>query len=559
MKGENSMIGNISNKEGTHLQGFIELERISTKDNIKEVYKNTITNGGKQFLLSKSAAAMLNMSADIFGNAVCSNLIVKNGSSANSPISGRQARSDRDITFTFLNLPEEVLAGMGANTSFINIWNNDMTEADKVVGFANNNIITPAEGKEGIIDYCKGEYMVDPFTVCKRWKFSESQAVGQFNCIAMIPASVLKDNTGDGVKFSKCIDKVNTQYLNYVSMSTGFLIPGIPGYTANNEVLLDFVKDGISKWKYNIGTGEITQVADTDNFFIPTPIDNYTITDMQYIDNYLYVVEVLINNNNAKGPKVVVYDPSNNMAQVASFDCKGLTRYEYEIKASIFKVGNDIYVSALGNTSSLSNSGGAKLWKLNKGSGGYATGSSTGKTDFTSIGLTLPAGMELGITGLGAYGSNYVLYRSVKLYNNISDSKALITPNMTGYKMVGYVFTDLANPVSSMIDMIPGICPNEVLFSTGGTSGTIRVGFDKFNTFEDRYGDVYDLEQAKQIVMNSNSPTNTETVTTSTMAAGVYLTLDKWWTNIISFVKLNTPINKTTADIIYGSYGYKIV
>jgi hypothetical protein len=59
--------------------------------------------------------------------------------------------------------------------------------------------------------------------------------------------------------------------------------------------------------------------------------------------------------------------------------------------------------------------------------------------------------------------------------------------------------------------------------------------------------------------MNNSANTNEYDITLNTQTKGVYLTLDKWWTNVLSFVKLNTPITKTATDIIYVSYGYKIV
>ena len=363
----------VETNNGVHLQGFIEIEKVNKKDNSKVVYKNTITNGGKQFLLSKSAGAMLNMSADIFGQTVCSNLIAKVGNSGQYSQPARQARKDRDITNVLLNLDDNTLAGLGVSTSFVNIWNSDFTDKSKVVGYASSDLTPTADGKEGLLDYCKGDYMVDPFTICKRWKYDENTANGKINCIAMMPGSILDNPGGDGIKFSKCIDKINTQYDNYLNMSKGFLIPGIPGYTANNEILLNFNRDGNSRWKYNIGTGEITDVPDTDNFWVYDNSGAYTtyvMADMQYIDNFLYVLEILPFGSRYDTVQVKVFDPANGMSQVASFGCAYAANYEYKLKASIFKVGDDIYVSSVSFNTTETNIN--KLWKLTKGSGGYA-------------------------------------------------------------------------------------------------------------------------------------------------------------------------------------------
>ena len=170
----------------------------------------------------------------------------------------------------------------------------------------------------------------------------------------------------------------------------------------------------------------------------------------------------------------------------------------------------------------------------------------------------MPGGFNIANIGIGKYGDNYVLYTYVKLYDNIGTSKTIETAANTGCKCVGYVFTDITDPFNSIIDMIPGITPNEVLFDTNSVKGTLRIGFDKYNT-SSYNGDVYDIAQGRAIVMNNKSTTNKTTVTVNTLQEGLYLTLDKWWTNIFSFVKLNTPIEVTSEDLLFVSYGYKIV
>ena len=545
----------IEASEGTRLQGFIEIEKINTKDNIKTHYKNTITSGGKQLLLAKSAGLLMGMSADVYGNVASSNMISTIGTFSGNEVKHCMCgRKDRDITNVLLNLDDNILTGMGTNTSFVNIWNETFTSADKVIGYANNELNPTSNGKEGRIDHCLGEYMVDPYTIAKRWKYDEHTANGKFNCIAMMPGSVLQGPNGDGIKFSKCIDKVNTQYANYVGMSTSFLIPGIPGYTSNQEILLNFEKDGISRWKYNIGTGEMTSVPETENFFVPTLSDNL-LADMQYIDNYLYVITGEINRS-AGAFIVYVYNPANDMELVTQFNAQGGSR-ETIIKLCILKINGELYLSGVSNNDTDISPEVTKLYKLEMHSDGYATGVSSFERDFSSL-FVLPDGFSNNHVGLGMYGDNYVLYNYVKVYDNLGSNKAFMRGENYGYKCVGYVFTDITDPFNSIIDMIPGICPNEILFANASVKGTLRIGFDARNYAIDNIV-TYDLVQDGVIVMNNLNKEPTSTLTADTRRKSVYLTLDKWWTNIFSFVKLNTPIEKTDSDIIYVSYGYKIV
>lgn len=550
--------GNLGAYEGTHLQGFIEIEKINKKNHTREVYKNTITNGGKQFFLAKSAGLMLDIGATPYGNAFVTDQIAVLGGYGNSPISGRISSSDRDITNTLLNLDENVLTGLGVNTSFINTLDTDMNKNDKVVGYANNNIVATNDGKEGVLDYCKGEYMIDPFTVCKRWKYAEGIATGTINAIAMMPAGCAKSNNGDGVKFSRCIDKINTQYTNYKALSTGFLIPGIPGYTSNSEILLNFETDDCSRWKYNISTGEITQVPESDNFWVYKIYNNTNSMTMKYIDNYLYVLtfspDIMYSSIN-----VEVYDPANSMNRVANFSTSYLRSGESPIKADIFKVNNKVFISTCSINTNEYNTDQkyARLWELNKASGqNYYNSASSPKGNYDDIGLTVPSGLNVNQIGIGSYNGNYVMYVPVNTRDYI-DSSWSYNNAAKSYNMIGYVFTDLANPAGSIIDMIPGIKVNESLFSAGNTVGTIRIGYDAPSGSSASFNYVADTVGTKKYTTNnSNKSGYTDN---NYYNKGVFLTLDKWWTNAISFVKLNTPITKTEADIIYVSYGYKIV
>lgn len=550
--------GNLGAYEGTHLQGFIEIEKINKKNHTREVYKNTITNGGKQFFLAKSAGLMLDIGATPYGNAFVTDQIAVLGGYSNTPIPGRISSSDRDITNTLLNLDENVLTGLGVNTSFINTLDVDMKNNDKVVGYANNNIVATNDGKEGVLDYCKGEYMIDPFTVCKRWKYAEGIATGTINAIAMMPAGCVKSNNGDGVKFSRCIDKINTQYTNFKALSTGFLIPGIPGYTSNSEILLNFETDDCSRWKYNISTGEITQVPESDNFWVYTISNNTDSMTMKYIDNYLYVL-IFSPNQSYSYIYVEVYDPANSMNKVAEFSTSYLRSSECPIKADIFKVNDRVFISTCSINTQKYNKDQqySRLWELNKASGqNYYNSASSPKGNYDDIGLTVPSGLNVNQIGIGSYNGNYVMYVPVNTRDYI-DSSLIFNNYAKAYNMIGYVFTDLANPAGSIIDMIPGIKVNESLFSAGNTAGTIRIGYDASSSSSTSFNYVADTVGTKKYTNNnSNKSGYTDS---NYYNKGVFLTLDKWWTNAISFVKLNTPITKTEADIIYVSYGYKIV
>lgn len=549
----------VSSGNGIKIQGFINIELINKKDKIKRTYKNTITTAGKRFLLSKSAGRMLSIAADTFGMMMASNVINKEGFDS-SGYAYTNSNANRSLTNVLLNLGAAA-DSLTADSTFINVWDNNLAEASKLVGYANNNIVATQDGKEGTIDYCKGEYVIDANTVCERWKYPEGVASGTIDTIAMMPASMVKFNRGDGINIGKCIDRVNTQYTNFGSLSTGFMIPGVNGYTANDEILLNFNQDGISKWKFNLTTGEVTQVNDTDNFFVLpmnfSSVSNpyYYIMDALVIGNYLYTLSLQAMGSNGV-PKVIVHDLNNNMNIVANFACKYISNLDIFHNAKFLKIGNDLYVTAWATGTVTESNTPIKLWKLNN-NGTYFNSSGSYYKDFSSIGFEVPSGVNINYIGLGNYGNSYVMFVGSNYTEFMSSTN--IESYRHGYKSVGYVFTDLSNPLGTVTDVICGINPGSILFSAGSNKGMLRIGFDSLAKDPQYFGNCYDyIECNKKVANNSdNGNVNSKYITLSNR--GVIYTPDKSWTDVISFVKLNSPIVKGDDDIMYVSYGYKVV
>lgn len=549
----------VSSGNGIKIQGFINIELINKKDKIKRTYKNTITTAGKQFLLSKSAGRMLSIAADTFGMMMASNVINKE-SFDNTGYAYTNSNANRSLTNVLLNLGAAA-DSLTAGSTFINVWDNNLAEASKLVGYANNNIVATQDGKEGTIDYCKGEYVIDANTVCERWKYPEGVATGTIDTIAMMPASMVKFNRGDGINIGKCIDRVNTQYTNFGSFSTGFLMPGVNGYTANDEILLNFTQDGVSKWKFNLTTGEVTQVNDTDKFFVLpmnfSSVSNpyYYIMDALVIGNYLYTLS-LNQIGSGSQPRVIVHDLNNNMNIVTDFRCSLKSNNDIYHNAKFLKIGNDLYVTAWATGTVTESNTPGKLWKLNN-NGTYFNSSGSYSTDFSSIGFAVPSGVNINYIGLGNYGSSYVMF----VGSNYTDfmSSTNMGSNKHGYKSVGYVFTDLSNPLGTVTDVICGINPGSILFSAGSNKGMLRIGFDSLAYQPFYFGSCYDYTECNKKVTNNSDNGNRADNYITLYNRGVIYTPDKSWTDVISFVKLNSPIVKGDADIMYVSYGYKVV
>lgn len=567
---------NIKSGHGLKLEGFLNIDIINKKNNVHKVYKNTITNAGKQYFLDKCAGNMLRIAADTFGMTAGLSAISTIGSQTTYPFPGRTSRADSCLTNVLLNLGDEANSLTG-NTSFINVFDANMAEASKVVGYANSNITPTVDGKEGSIDYCKGEYVIDPYTVCERWKYPEGVASGTIDTIAMMPGACIKTKFGHGLCMFKCLDKINKQYTNFTRQSDGFLIPGVAGFTGNDEILLNFEQDGNSRWKFSLTTGEITAVPAGDNFFVVLAYDSsaansaYYLYDMYYDNGYLYVLRGSTAPNGASagrygsGLRVFVYNMTSGGVLVTNFSLEvpiSTVMDQYVCGAKFLKVSSSLYVTTWCYNIKTdgydpSSQSVAKLWKLSKTGAYFDNVEGEAQSDFSSIGFNLPSGLKIYDVGLGSYGTSYIMYMSCRLTNKADGLN-------TGALSFGIVFTSLSDPLGSATGALYGLGMYSVAFSAGSNRGILKIG--AFNdsspsdtTGTEYFNNFYDVSSALKMVENNTDPAQGSGEEVSCVGYGVWLSLDGWSSNVLSFVKLNTPIEKGDDDIMYVSYGYKVV
>lgn len=507
------------------LQGFLELELVRKDGVTKKVYKNTITNAGKQFLLDKCVGRMLQIGGDTFGRMIAFGALTAFYSSS-GPF--KYANADYELTNVLAYLQAEQNGLTGAST-YLGLFDSNYAEPSKLVGYANGSTVPVQNFKEGTIDTSLGQYVVDRYSICKRWKYPEGVASGTIDTVAMMPMPCIKSPFGSGFRVAKLIDDVNVQNTNYGNLSTSFLPPGIPGFTGNDEILLNFKKDGVSKWKYNLQTGEMKQVPDTDNFKtfydISSNLQYNSIEDYIIDGSYIYIMG---------GGTVYVADLAT-LTYITNFS----TAYSNGRYASKFVVVNgELYVSH--NYTSVSGTQ-YVLVKLNKGANYYNT-YGTRYTDYSSIGLTLPSGFITQKTSLGMYGENYCLYVVTK--DGPDDSVGVLGE-------VGFVFSGLGDMPGSFQQFLSIMPKLRCSFSAGSNKGIIFIGYGGYPTNGTNYADGYD---GRTYIKN-----NVGSVDFSETTYGIHISLDNWGSNVMSFVKLDQPIQKGDTDVLYVSYGYKVV
>jgi len=121
------------------------------------------------------------------------------------------------------------------------------------------------------------------------------------------------------------------------------------------------------------------------------------------------------------------------------------------------------------------------------------------------------------------------------------------------------VTSSLSDIHANIIEQIPclnmGSMQAIVPFSAGSNIGFLGIGCPKASENSADLQSTFQTDAYWYTKMNSPTTEYISNFRTS----GVFLTLDGWWTSLLSFAILSTPITKGDSDEMYVSYGYKAV
>lgn len=530
------------------IEGFIDIEIINKKDNTKRVYSqhNTLTKGGAQLFLARSAGSLLKSAGDSFGQIYC--IDSWDGRDGNV----RTSRIYNTITNVLLNMDTDKLSSMTSSSTFMDFYNDDFNDLSRVKGYANLNTLHPNDGLEGTVDYSKGEYVADGYVRAMRWYYDRGVASGTFNCIAMMSRSTAQVAypVNYGTLFGKIIDRVNRSYSTWSSNSTRFCPPGVPGVTDNDTILMNFTQDYISRWKYTISTGEVAEVPSSDPFWLPLHKDQ-TSSSVRLMDyfiegDYLYTLEVSgvnlpdspASSNNADC-RVYAYQISTRSDTPVTSFRKSLSNV-YLTCCHFLRYNGNVYVTYNSDeyyTSSTLTSRGYKLTKT----GDYYDGSTTISDMIVELGITKPAGIDYRKLSFGNYGNNYI----------VSIGRLLIETS------------DLDNIHANMVQVIPNLYMGStsimVPFSAGSNKGFLSIGCPYGYAFSSSNQSALFTTDMTWFTYPSYPTQPSNPYISDFSQTGLFITMDGWWTSLLSYAVLNTPITKADDEEMYVSYGYRVM
>ena len=535
---------------GLSVRGFIDVDLVNKKKHIKQHFHNTVTNAGKSWIFNKSIGPLFNSSGSIFGRMIGISYFDK--IIFPSSYSSCRYANQKSILTNFLLSNDS--SAYTAETSCIPVQ--DENGQSTIIGYANNNIEPVKNGLEGSVDTQKAEYVTGLRTLAGRWKYPEGIATGKIKTIAMMPGLVrdTPTNMPDGWAVYKCIDKVSLQASTYVNMSTGFCPPGVPPFTDDHTILLNYNQDGITKHKYDISTGEITDITDDSTPFWCLPSSEITnATDYIVVDGYLYLAEFYRYSSYYYTWKIYVVNLSNTSEThtISPVSADWESSYAIDSIPFFYYDGTDLYLTTVANKFTDINSNNYKnsnfVFKLSKGSSSYFGSVDTQYKDYSFIsGLKYPAGLVPGLVGIKGINTSDKTCLMFVYVQSIADKSSSDTITCAAE------FTSLTSPLSSITNFYYKQTTYALIF-TGTYKGVIMLGAGYKSSYDNND---FDCPEKKLKIFNTTESGGKEY---DLEYAGAWISLVGQMGSLLSFVNLTTPIDKTDTDILYVSYGYEMV
>jgi hypothetical protein len=536
----------VQGTQGTSIQGFINYKLVKKNGTVVAEKHNTITMAFKRWLHNKGAGSLFEGNNWSKGRHFVFDSLVGTQTSNSTYKLNERVYGPWGLTLGLLNLGAQEQSNLDEQSTFINIFDNtNGVNSSKLVGKCSNSVNGAVSTNKGKTQKVDETYLLDGAVNSRQWLFDEGVATGTIDTIAMLPGGMnneIKIPAG-GVRSAVELDDYNRCVSgSFVKGTTSFLPPGIEGFTGPNKIFLNYENADGAQHSYNITTGETDDAPTT--FKVP----DYPWIDYIVGTNYIYAICQRSTSPEENPSRASVYLYVYNKSDMNVVNYKIVGSYDYTCR--LIAISGNVYVQYWDDRNTV---------KLDKITVDGSSISLDNVSDISTL-ITIPSVLSDKSYMLGMCNSNYVLY--IPQYMNTSGGTDTSSSERASL-FTGLVFTNLNDPLGSVIDSIPNLRFNSCLMHNGTN---YWVG-DIINTYDGSDNYVYasgseakfkDLEgmafaqisddNGAQFVYNDRGSYDT-----MFLLSGV-----GDWTSLFSFVVLDEPITKASSDKLYITYGYKI-
>ena len=544
------------------IKGIVNAYLVDEDNNLIKEYpakNNFLTKGGKSLLAANGIGGLMTQSLNLYGGLSSLDALY-HMSGSSSTIYGMDMDNYRSLTLILA----EIDTNKNKDSLNIPVFTDNSITSDRVIGYANNDIIPNADGIGGMDAFVNETpdpvfygYLKDSNGQARRFKFDLNTAVGTFNAIILTPyTNAVLGILGGGVRTMKHLDAVNMIYQNYSNCSTAFIPPEITGITGEDEVISNYSQDTFTRHKVNLETGAVSNLP--NNTSMPNLNMRY-VTDMWYDGSqYLYVHD-RDSNTSSRTTYVSVHDVLDGFKIKTFISISTLSSQVYIVGGYFVRHGGKLYVSVQTTRgSSYYEDDEYCLFELGHNGDYYATVANR-YTDFSEIGWTNNTGLSKAFIGLktmqdGTFAVFVPQIDTLRGQTNLLEDMN----NLTGYSYnrQAYILPSMASDLEDAIINHKWLTSGSVIHAT--TTGKHRVfsigkNMGVYDLTSNSQNGVVNQKFSRYQITNLTKPSSMDTLETLYYAGLYYSTAEQSHAHISVF-KTEEPITKTMEQRLFIAY-----
>lgn len=528
---------------------------------------NMISNGGLAGVMGEAMRGLLGASQCPGGSyrtrtSMWGDVIAYSKTTSGYYMNKKIARKDRALSCALLGLNDNAYLDLDSRKGFLPLLaSTGKVDSDKVRALANLGAVAAA--KVGVSEKMNDASIIDVSRVGNKFDFPGGTGTGNISGVAMIPASWEPDKVPYGglLSFKRMDDFYGMT--DRITGATKAVAPGLDGlglavrmkYTTE-DMVVSHIRD--------LSTGELTDGSASDWY----PDDGF----QAFYDDGTYIYAGKVITTAAIRPQIKRYLKSdktstNTYDMPLATDQMGNATFVWEAFYGCFELNGVTHMWVAGydyqnqtNVAFVRNASGNVYSRF--------TDKTTLATWLSSnYGITMPSDWisDTSIFGIlpGKLGS-YTYLRVLKSYESAPSAA-------TKFYSDAYVFSDGANVISSLVDLIPMLSNNDVIWTASGKIGVLEMGYAGIGKAETFVGNsstqntegytsgtfsVSDTNYAGE----SNYPViidnGTEYYAEAFNTDGCWIAMNGMWSAWLSVKQLEEDVNKSESTDIKVEYDY---
>lgn len=555
------------------MRGLVKIEVIrrlkGKKESKVQQGHNMISNGGLAGVMGEAMRGLLGASQCPGGSfrtrtSMWGDFVQYSPLWSNKYFQKKIARKDMGLSCALLGINDNAYLTLDSRRGFLPLLaSTGKVDTDAVRALANIGAVAGTD--VGVSEKMNDASIIDVARVGNKYDFPGGTGTGNVTGVAMIPASWKPGQVPYGGLLSfKRMDDFYA-FTDRITGATKAVAPGLDGLGL--EVRMQYTtEDGVVSHVRNLSTGAMTDGSASDWY----PDTGYEA----FFDDGTYIYAGLKRTSSSSiRPKIRRYLKTdktsyNDYDMPLATDQMSNPTYVYEAFYGCYILNGVTHMWVAGydyqNQTNIAfvRTAQGNVWMT------FTDKQTLADWLFANYTITMPSDWVTDSTIFGILPSTlgtYTAFHVLKSYDSAPSS------NTRFFRDV-YIFSDGANVISSMVDMIPMLANNDIVWTAGGKIGVMEIGYQFVADAEKLIGNSSSSQNVEGYVSGSfsikdafyagesNYPfildNGTEYYGEGFSNVGCWIAMNGMWSTWLSVKQLEEDVNKSESTDIKVEYDY---